>query len=127
MDNLTSTNFLIYAARHYDRVNCVMSEFEHDLKRIKYLKRLIRKYKITGIIKERLVLNHIIILNNVFGPEAVVRMLFFKVDIEDYDVLKTFLLFLNLMPIMVKKINGANIISSEIAVDMTIANLLRKI
>ena len=104
-----------------------MSEFEGDLKRTKYLKRLFRRYKATKEIKERLVLNHIILLNNVFGPEATTRILFFRIDERDYSVLKTFLLFLNLLPKEVKGINNINITTDEIPVDMEIAEILRKI
>jgi len=104
-----------------------MSEFEGDLKRTKYLKRLFRRYKATKILKERLILNHIILLNNVFGPEATARILFFRTDEKDYDSLKTFLLYLNLLPEMVMGIRGRNIITDEISVDMKIAEILRKI
>lgn len=104
-----------------------MSEFESDLKRTKYLKRLFRKYMITKDIKDRLILNHIILLNNVFGPEATARILFFKIDERDYSILKTFLLFLNLLPKEVIGINGKNISTDEIEVDMKIADILRKI
>ena len=62
IDNLTEDNFLIYAMKCYNAPHCIMSEFESDIKRTKYLKRLFRKYKITKILKERLILNHIILL-----------------------------------------------------------------
>lgn len=104
-----------------------MSEFEGDLKRTKYLKRLFRRYKVTKILKERLIINHIILLNNVFGPEATARILFFRIDEKDYDVLKTFLLFLNLLPEVVKGIKGKNISTDIIPVDMKVAEILRKI
>ena len=104
-----------------------MSEFEGDLKRTKYLKRLLRRYKVTKALKERLIINHIILLNNVFGPEATARILFFRIDEKDYDVLKTFLLFLNLLPEVVKGIRGRNIITDVIPVDMKVADILRKI
>jgi hypothetical protein len=82
---------------------------------------------ITKDIKDRLILNHIILLNNVFGPEATARILFFKIDERDYSILKTFLLFLNLLPKEVIGINGKNISTDEIEVDMKIADILRKI
>ena len=127
MEQLTAENFVIMAAKWYDTTHCTMSELENDLKRIKYLKRLFRKYKATGEIRERLVLNHIIILTNVFGAQNAVRMLFLKIDEKDRDVLKTFLLCLNLMPKAVNGISEEVIISSDIAVDIRLANLLRKI
>ena len=85
----------MFAIKAYNKPNCIMSEFEEDIKRIKYVKRLIKKYVVTGDLKERLILNHIIILSNVFGIEATVRMLFLKLDEKHYPILKTFLLFLN--------------------------------
>jgi hypothetical protein len=104
-----------------------MSEFEGDLKRTKYLKRLFRRYKVTKIIKERLILNHIILLNNVFGLEATARILFFRTDEKDYDVLKTFLLYLNILPENVNGVRGKNIKTDVIPVDMRVAEILRKI
>lgn len=127
MNDLNEENFLLYAIKAYDKPNCIMSEFESDVKKIKYIKRLFRKYRATGIIKERLILNHIIVLNNVFGAEATTRMLFFKIEQEFHDVLKTFLLFLNLMPQTVVKIDGKDIVSSTIPVDLKIADILRKL
>ena len=127
IENLYDDNFLIFAMKAYDKPTCIMSEFEEDLKRIKYIKRLIRRYKITGELKERLILNHIIILTNVFGVESSVKMLFYKLDREDYDILKTFLLFLNFMPQMIRGIKGININSSDITVDIFVAKRLRSI
>ena len=74
MMDITEDNFLIFAMKSYNSPNCIMAEFESDLKRIKYIKRLIRKYRTSGEIKERLLLNHIIVLANVFGVEASVRI-----------------------------------------------------
>jgi hypothetical protein len=104
-----------------------MSEFEGDIKRTKYLKRLFRRYKVTKSLKERLILNHIILLNNVFGPEPTTRILFYRIDERDYDILKTFLLYLNIMPNIVKGIKGKNIKTDEISLDMQIAETLRKL
>jgi hypothetical protein len=127
IDDLNDETFMIYAVKAYDSPNCIMSEFEGDLKRTKYLKRLLRRYKVTKTLKERLILNHIILLNNVFGAEATSRILFYKVDEKDYDVLKTFLLYLNLLPESLKSINGKVIVVSEIPVDMNVANILRNL
>jgi hypothetical protein len=104
-----------------------MSEFESDIKRTKYLKRLFRKYKISGSLKERLILNHIILLNNVFGPEPTSRILFYKIDEKDYDVLKTFLDFLRIMPDVIKGINGKTYHSSDIPLDRSVVEILSKI
>lgn len=126
-DDLNENNFLIYAMKCYNSPNCIMSEFEGDLKRLKYIKRLIRKYKATGDLRERLILNHIIVLSNVFGTEAAVRMLFYKIDKTDYHILKTFLLFLSYMPKIVIGIKGKNIVSSDITVDLDVGQRLRNI
>jgi hypothetical protein len=126
-DDLNEDNFVMYAVKSYTSPNCLMSEFEGDLKRTKYLKRLFRRYKATKVIKERLILNHIILLNNVFGLEATARILFFRIDEKDYDALKTFLVYLNLLPSEVKGIRGKTIITDVIPVDMRIAEILRKI
>jgi len=126
-DDLNEDNFVMYAVKCYTSLSCLMSEFEGDLKRTKYLKRLFRRYKITKNVKERLILNHIILVYNVFGVEAATRILFYKIDDRDYDILKTFLLYLNYMPDKVIGIRGNNIDSSTIMVDMNIAEILRKL
>ncbi len=126
-DDLNDDNFLMYAVKAYNSPHCIMSEFEGDLKRTKYLKRLFRRYKVTKTLKERLILNHLILLYNVFGVEPATRILFFRIDEQDYDVLKTFLIYLNYMPDRVKGINGKDIISSDILIDMNVADILRQI
>ena len=126
-DNLNEDNFMIYAMKAYNSPHCIMSEFEGDIKRTKYLKRLFRRYKVTKSLKERLILNHIILLNNVFGTEATARILFYKIDERDYDILKTFLDYLDIMPDFVYGINGKTILSSEIPLDINVAEILRNI
>jgi hypothetical protein len=118
---------MLYAMKCYDKPNAIVSEFEEDLKRIKYVKRLIKRYKATGELKERLILNHIIILSNVFGIEATVRMLFYKIDSSDYSILKTFLLFLNYMPRHINGIKGQYLNSSDISVDLVIGKKLKEL
>lgn len=125
--DLNEETFPLFAAKAYDRPNAIMSEFEEDCRRIKYLKRLFRKYKATGVLKERLILNHLIIIYNVFGAEAATRILFLKIAKEDYDILKTFLLFLSFMPDIVQAINNQDIRSSDISLDQTSVEKLRKI
>jgi hypothetical protein len=128
MFDLNDGNFLIYAAKCYDRPHILQSEFEDDLKRLKYVKRLLRKYRQTGEFKERLVLNHVIILSNVFGVEATTNMLFFKVDQEDYPLLKTILIYLNYMPARLNvSFDKYYVKQEEIPVDLKIANILRTI
>ena len=126
-DDLNDENFMMYAVKCYNSPQCIMSEFEGDIKRTKYLKRLFRRYKTTKILKERLILNHIILLNNVFGVEATARILFYKIDERDYDLLKTFLDYLRLMPAQVKGVNGKTIYSCDIALEPTVAEILRNI
>ena len=126
-ENLTNDNVVMYAVKAYDRPNCIMSEFKEDMKRFNYLKRLFQRYRKLGELRERLIINHLVILYNVFGPEVTTRLLFFKLSKEDYSSLKTYLLFLNYMPIVVRGIKGTNIQSSDISVDMKIAEVLRNI
>jgi hypothetical protein len=84
--------------KYYDNPSCKgISEFKDDLKKFSYLKKLFKKYKPGSIVKERLILNHIVVLNNLFGT-ACVNMLFFKTEEANWPQLKSFLLFLNLMP-----------------------------
>jgi hypothetical protein len=126
-DELNEDNFMMYAMKCYEAPNCIMSEFESDIKRTKYLKRLFRRYKMTGSLKERLILNHIILLNNVFGPEPTARILFYKIDERDYDLLKTFLDFLRIMPDEVRGINGKTIYSADIALEPNVTEILLSI
>ena len=126
-DDLSSENVLIYAMKVYDKPNCIMSEFKEDMKRFNYLKRLFFRHRKTGEVKERLILNHLVVLCNVFGPEAATRLLFYKIAKEDYPSLKTYLVFLSCMPERVRGIKGKDIISSEIPVNMGVADVLRNI
>ena len=95
---ITSENITMFAIRHYDNPHCESEkEFYDDMKRFKYIKRLLRKYKETNVLKERLILNHIIILRNLFGPEACVTLLLYKIQQEYLSTLKSFLLYLNMI------------------------------
>lgn len=129
IEKLDESNFLLYAAKHYDNPQCFdTAEFYEDLKRFKYIKRLINRYIKTGDLKERLILNHIIALVNVFGPEPAVRMLFLKLaGYEQY--IKPFFVLLSIMPERVENIGVYNetIISSDIALDFEIIKRLREI
>jgi hypothetical protein len=124
-DDLTNDNIMLYAAKAYDKPNCIMSEFKEDMKRFNYLKRLFKRYRKIGELREQLVLNHLVVIYNVFGPDVAARLLFFKMAKDDYPALKTYMLFLNIMPERVRGIKGQDIISSDILVDMTIAETLR--
>ena len=95
---LTHETIDIFALKHYDNRGASKEEFEDDLKRFKYLKRLFRKYDTSKEFKSRLIINHIIILANVFGIDATTTLLFFKIDKQHWSILKTILIFLNYMP-----------------------------
>jgi len=97
-ETITADNVVMYAIRHYNNPQCEgEKEFEDDLKRFKYIKRLLRKYYDTGILKERLILNHLIVLHNVFETTACVTLLLYKIQEEYWPTLKSFLLFLNIL------------------------------
>ena len=96
---LTPENINMFAIKHYNNPTCVdEKEFLDDMKRFKYLKRLFRKYETSKDLKMRLVINHIIILANVFGVDAATTLLFFKIERNHWSLLKTFLVFLGYMP-----------------------------
>jgi hypothetical protein len=126
-DDLTNENIMLYLVKAYDKPNCIMSEFKDDMKRFNYLKRLFLRYRKINELREQLVINHLVVLYNVFGPEVTSRMLFFKMSKDDYPALKTYLLFLNIMPEKIRGIKGHDIISSDIPVDNRIADILREI
>jgi|TARA_B110000211_G_scaffold232519_1_gene296466 hypothetical protein len=95
-DELNNENFLLYASKHYDNKQCTeVEEFYEDLNRFKYLKRLLRRYESNGELQERLILNHLIVLFNVFSIPNAKKMVFFKTDIQSLSTLKTFLVYLN--------------------------------
>ena len=98
-DRLTEDSFLIYAVKNYQNPQCLSSnEFNEDIKILMYIKRLLRKYETTGQIKERLLINHIITLTNLFGNTASVRMLFFYCERNLYPQLKTIFEVLSIVP-----------------------------
>ena len=97
-EKITNENVIMFAIKHYDNPQCEgEKEFYDDMKRFKYIKRLLRKHKDTSVLKERLLLNHIIVLHNLFGSEACVTLLLFKIQREYWSTLKSFLLFLNMI------------------------------
>jgi hypothetical protein len=123
---LTESTFILYAAKYYENRGCFdEAEFYDDLKRFKYIKRLFNRYKECGNLKERLILNHIIVLYNVFGPQAATKMLFFKFD-EYYTILKPFLVLLHVLPDKVI-INNKTIRTDEITLDNGVIDALRNI
>lgn len=123
-EHLNEGNFLLYAMHHYDNPQChTLEEFETDLKTFLYLKKLLSRYKTNGDLKERLILNHIIVLYNIFG-NAATKMLFYKIDKEHWNALITFLIFLNRMP---ETIPEYGIITSDYVLDENIIAALREI
>ena len=127
-DDLTDKNIEMYMMKHYENPQCTdLEEYDDDIKRIKYIKRLFNRYENTGDLKERLILNHIIVLYNVFDISAATRILFFKIDPSLWSVLKTFLVFLGYMPEHVEGIDGEDILNSNIPVNFDVVNYLRKI
>ena len=97
-DHLNEDNFLLFAIKNYENPQAVTKEdFDKDLNHFKYIKRLLKRYKNTGVLKSHLLLNHFIILYNIFG-EATTPMLFFKIDEDLWPVMKTFVIFLNRLP-----------------------------
>lgn len=97
-NELNEDNFLLFAIKNYENPQAVTKEdFEKDLNHFKYIKRLLKKYKKTGVLKTHLLINHFIILYNIFG-EAATPMLFFKIEKEMWCQVKTFIVFLNRLP-----------------------------
>lgn len=128
-EKLDETNFLLYAAKHYDNPHCYDTlEFYDDLNRFKYIKRLFNRYEETGELKDRLIINHLTILYNIFGAEPTTRMLFLKLK-GHYHMLKPFLVLMGYMPDVVNGIgiDAKNVISSDIHMDENIVEILRKI
>jgi hypothetical protein len=128
--DLNDENFIMYAMKYYENPQCKsVEEFYDDLSHIKYLKRLFRRYKQSKdleALRLRLVINHLIILYNVFTSDTATRILFFKIEKDLWPILKTFLIFLDRMPDYIKGVNGKDVISTDINVDLKIAAELRR-
>ena len=127
-DDLNDDNFLMFAMKEYNDVQCTdIEEFYDDLKKIKYIKRLFNIYKNNGQLKERLILNHLIVFYNVFSVQAGTRILFYKIEKDFWPMLKTFLIFLDRMPEKIDSIRGEMIRASDIKLDDGIVTRLRSI
>jgi len=125
-DDLNEKNFLLYAMKEYDNPQCVqVEEFYDDLKKVKYIKRLFNQYLNEGVLKERLLLNHIIVFYNVFPVRSATRILFLKIEEEFWPILKTFLVYLSYMPEIIDPINGRAIVSDDIQLDQGVVDRLR--
>ena len=127
-EDLNEKNFLLFAMQHYDNPQCVdVEEFNDDLRKIKYIKRLFNQYSLGGDLTERLLLNHIIVFFNVFQTKAATRILFFKLDEKFWPMLKTFLFYLKFMPEdKIESINGKELIVTDILMDQGVIDSLRK-
>jgi len=127
-DDITDDNFLMFAMKEYNDIQCTdIEEFYDDLKKIKYIKRLFNIYKNTGQLKERLILNHLIVFYNVFPVQSGTRILFYKIEKSFWPMLKTFLIFLDRMPEKIDSIRGETIRTSDIQLDEGIVTRLRSI
>jgi hypothetical protein len=103
---LTEQNFELFAKLNYNNPSCMsIDEFNDDVKRIKYIKRLFLKYETERQLKDNLIKNHILILTNVFGEENTIRMLFFKIEKKYHGFLKAFLLDLRILPKNIPEVN----------------------
>ena len=98
-EKLTNDNIIMFAIKHYDNPQCEgEAEFHDDMKRFKYIKRLLKKYYESGELKERLILNHMTVIYNLFGADAGSTLLLFKIEPEYWGVLKTFMNFIHILP-----------------------------
>lgn len=120
---LNDNNYVLEAMHHYDNPSATIEEFEADLKRLMYIKKLIIRYVNNNDLKERLLLNHIIILYNVFGDFAT-ELLFYKIDRKYWNVLSTFLIYLNRLP---EELPEFGLHYSDIKPDENIVNILRNL
>ena len=121
---LNDDNIVYFAMKNYSNPSCKnIEEFQEDFNRIKYVKRLFNRYEQSGVLRERLILNHIITIYNVFGVDASTRMLFNRLDERQYSILKTFLVYLNFCP--EKKFDEIDIVS--IPLDIKIVQQLRSL
>lgn len=118
----------MFATKYYTNPQCTsVEEFNDDLNKIKYVKRLFNRFLETGELRVNLILNHLIVIYNVFENEAATRMLFFRVEKKFYSILKPFLIFLNRLPDTVKGINGEDLNTKIIPLNETTIKELRKI
>jgi hypothetical protein len=125
MQQLNENNFLIYAIKNYYASGSIgMTDLEEDLKRFKYLKRLLNRYQRSGDMSERLILNHLVVLYNVFG-DAATSMLFYKLEKEFWSDLKTYLVYLQRMPL--ETVVSPGIIETDIPLNYEIIEVLRKL
>ena len=125
-DDINENNIELYCMKFYDNPQCIGTEdYRDDMKRFKYLKRLLNHYLTTHELKQRLILNHLIMIYNLFENEAATRILFYKIDEKNWHVLKPFIIYLKRMPKVVRSIRGTNIRDSDITLDQHVVKQLR--
>ena len=126
-DDLNDGNFLIFCAKNYQNPSATTDlEFIQDVRRIKYAKKLISRYRTTGDLKERLILNHLTILNNVFGRTALSRIIWLKMD-GYLPEIKPFMIALGILPKYIMHVKGKNHDTDDVPLDLNIVTVLRKI
>lgn len=126
-DNLTDSNLMMFAVKYYENANCIdILEFQQDLDRIKYIKKLLKRYQTKGDLKERLILNHLVILYNVFEPRALTRILGLKLG-EQLHILKPFLEYLGYWPVTIDGVDGINIDCEGVPADPKVIDILRQL
>tara|TARA_B100000530_G_scaffold336782_1_gene292639 strand:- start:946 stop:1320 length:375 start_codon:yes stop_codon:yes gene_type:complete len=119
---LTNDNYMLFAMKHYDNPQSVTyDDFQEDMMRFKYLKRLFGRYVKSGVLRNHLILNHLIVLFNVFG-EAAIPLLIFKIEMEYWSIMKSYLLYLNRLDP-----EGGNGILDEIVIDAEVTSQLSKL
>jgi len=122
---LNRDNFMLYAMGNYTNPDCMgMVEFTEDLSKIKYVKRLLKKYRRSGRIRTILLLNHLVIMGNVFGQHATARMLFHKLERDIHPSLKTVLLYLNYID---ERMIFDGVAVSDVPLDMKLAEELKRL
>lgn len=127
-EKLTDHNFLLFCAQHYDNSRYISTEeFVEDLNRVKYIKKLITRYVENGDLKERLILNHIIVLYNCFGPDILCKILYLKLRTQ-MKYVKPFLILLNILPDKIYNVDDELVVDTNlIEMDQTIVDKLRKV
>jgi hypothetical protein len=126
-ENVSDDNAILYAAKAYENPQCLTEmEFNEDYKRFDYVKRLCSRYLQTSTMSQRLMLNHLVLLLNVFGVEATVRLVFLRCnEPQMYRVVKPFMLYLNVLPLVVRGICGADIYTENIPLDTKLLEQIR--
>lgn len=127
-DDISENNIELYCMKYYDNPQCIGTEdYRDDMKRFKYLKRLLNHYLTTHELKQRLILNHLIMIYNLFDNEAATRILFYKIDENSWQVLKPFLIYLKRMPKVVRGIKSKDIRETDIILDQNVVKQLRSL